>query len=381
MFLSFSACAASGSAWRTRSMCSALAVRRRSTSTPGSWPVALATATGDARALGDLARVGADRDGLLGDGEAAAAAVDDLAARGVQHDAWCGAGRARARRRPGGRRPAAARRGPARRAGRAPSGRIRTRMRRGVDGSTAAADRGALAGRPALTARRCGAAGRCGRRRSAGGPCRGASAAASTRPSARLRSMAARRFADWLSTARTSRRTSPDAMLARSAATCSATMPHSSSADEPTTTRPLGSDATRPGGGGALRVAGGLRGGAGAPATGRGSAVAARLVTGARSSVRSATRRRADAARGFSSDSAAPGRTTRGVSTRSSGSRPQPQTGRSGGQMQPAAASRRKCLTMRSSSEWNEMTAMRPPGRSTSSAWSRPSARARRARR
>ncbi len=66
---------------------------------------------------------------------------------------------------------------------------------------------------------------------------------------------------------------------------------------------------------------------------------------------RSATRNRAEAERGFAAISSSPGRTTRGVRTRSSGSRPQPQTGRSGGQMQSRAASRKAFLTRRSSSE------------------------------
>ena len=48
-----------------------------------------------------------------------------------------------------------------------------------------------------------------------------------------------------------------------------------------------------------------------------------------------------------------------------SGVRPHAQTGRSGGQMQPRARSARKRLTRRSSSEWNEIAASRPPGRSS----------------
>ncbi len=86
MFLSFSACAASGSAWRTRSMCSASALPQAVDEQPGILAGGVGDRDRDARALRDLARVGADRDRLLGDGEAAAAAVDDLAARRVQHD-------------------------------------------------------------------------------------------------------------------------------------------------------------------------------------------------------------------------------------------------------------------------------------------------------
>ena len=41
---------------------------------------------------------------------------------------------------------------------------------------------------------------------------------------------------------------------------------------------------------------------------------------------------------------------------------PQTQTGNSGGQVQPFAAACIAVLTMRSSSEWNVMTANRPPG-------------------
>ena len=49
---------------------------------------------------------------------------------------------------------------------------------------------------------------------------------------------------------------------------------------------------------------------------------------------------------------------------RSSGSLPHTHTGKSGGQVQPFARSWRNRLTIRSSSEWNEITARRPPGRS-----------------
>ena len=56
------------------------------------------------------------------------------------------------------------------------------------------------------------------------------------------------------------------------------------------------------------------------------------------------------------------------------GSWPQTQMGRPGGQMQPAAWPLKNSLTVRSSSEWNEIAAMRPPGRSTRYASSRPRA-------
>ena len=53
---------------------------------------------------------------------------------------------------------------------------------------------------------------------------------------------------------------------------------------------------------------------------------------------RCTTRRRAEAERGLAAISSAPGRTALLVTSRNSGVRPQPQTGRSGGQMQPRAA-------------------------------------------
>ena len=51
-----------------------------------------------------------------------------------------------------------------------------------------------------------------------------------------------------------------------------------------------------------------------------------------------------------------------------SAARPQPHTGISGGQMQPWLRARMKRFTMRSSSEWNEITASRPPGASRAKA-------------
>ena len=51
----------------------------------------------------------------------------------------------------------------------------------------------------------------------------------------------------------------------------------------------------------------------------------------------------------------------RGVS-RTSGVFPHTHTGKDGGQSQPFAAAASSVLTMRSSSEWKEITASRPPG-------------------
>src|SRR3954452_6912030 len=87
-----------------------------------------------------------------------------------------------------------------------------------------------------------------------------------------------------------------------------------------------------------------------------------------RHQVFTAARRRADAARGFAATSASLGRIGRRCTARTSGSCPHTHTGKSGGHVQPRSLSRMKCLTMRSSSEWNEITASRPPGRSSSSA-------------
>ena len=65
--------------------------------------------------------------------------------------------------------------------------------------------------------------------------------------------------------------------------------------------------------------------------------------------------------RGLAATSSGPGATARRVSSSASGSRPQTQTGSSGGQTQPRARSARKRLTRRSSSEWKEIAARRPP--------------------
>ena len=63
------------------------------------------------------------------------------------------------------------------------------------------------------------------------------------------------------------------------------------------------------------------------------------------------------------------GMTARWVSTSASGTRPHAHTGKSGGQMHPRARSARKRFTRRSSREWNEIAASRPPGRSSAQAW------------
>ena len=55
------------------------------------------------------------------------------------------------------------------------------------------------------------------------------------------------------------------------------------------------------------------------------------------------------------------GETARRVRSSASGSCPHTQTGSSGGQTQPLASSAKKRFTRRSSREWNEIAAMRPP--------------------
>ena len=62
----------------------------------------------------------------------------------------------------------------------------------------------------------------------------------------------------------------------------------------------------------------------------------------------------------------------RRVRMRSSAASPHTHSGRSGGHTQPPAPRANRRLTIRSSSEWYEMTAHRPPGASTSIAWSSP---------
>ena len=81
-----------------------------------------------------------------------------------------------------------------------------------------------------------------------------------------------------------------------------------------------------------------------------------------------AARRRADFDRGLAATSPGVGATARRVSSSASGSRPQPQMGRSGGQMQPRARSARNRFTRRSSSEWKEIAASLPSGARTSQA-------------
>ena len=113
---------------------------------------------------------------------------------------------------------------------------------------------------------------------------------------------------------------------------------------------------------------------------GFGRAVAGRVATDARArgggrghqpgseSSLTAQRRCAERERGFAAASPGLGETGRRVTSSASGVRPQTQTGSSGGQTQPFARSARKRLTRRSSSEWNEIAASRPPGRSSSQA-------------
>ena len=69
------------------------------------------------------------------------------------------------------------------------------------------------------------------------------------------------------------------------------------------------------------------------------------------------------------------------VSSSASGVRPQTQTGKSGGQMHPCARSARKRFTRRSSSEWKEIAASRPPGAQQIPSGGQRRARASRARR
>ena len=67
-------------------------------------------------------------------------------------------------------------------------------------------------------------------------------------------------------------------------------------------------------------------------------------------------------ARGFSASSASPDTMGLRLTRRIFGFLPQTQTGNSGGQVQPVASSCMVFLMMRSSSEWKEITASRPPG-------------------
>src|SRR5687767_13784321 len=83
-------------------------------------------------------------------------------------------------------------------------------------------------------------------------------------------------------------------------------------------------------------------------------------------------RRTALRARGLRATSAESARSGRRVTTRKPARCPQTQVGRWGGQMQSRDSRTKKCLVIRSSSEWKEMTARRPPGRSARRAASRP---------
>ena len=74
-----------------------------------------------------------------------------------------------------------------------------------------------------------------------------------------------------------------------------------------------------------------------------------------------AARSLAEPARGLCATSPAEGMIARRASSAASASRPQPQTGISGGQIQPRARSVPKRFTRRSSSEWKEMPATTPP--------------------
>ena len=78
---------------------------------------------------------------------------------------------------------------------------------------------------------------------------------------------------------------------------------------------------------------------------------------------RRAVRSSALRARGLRAISSAVGRRGCGPTGARRGERPHTQTGASGGQMQPRRSCWMKRLTMRSSSEWYEMTARRPSAR------------------
>src|SRR5207247_8159464 len=90
---------------------------------------------------------------------------------------------------------------------------------------------------------------------------------------------------------------------------------------------------------------------------------------------RSATRRAALRARGLRPTSAEAARSGRRVTTRKPARCPQTQVGRWGGQMQSRDSRAKNCLTIRSSSEWNEITTIRPPGRRTRMAAASPCSR------
>ncbi len=88
--------------------------------------------------------------------------------------------------------------------------------------------------------------------------------------------------------------------------------------------------------------------------------------------IRSATRRRALLLRELDRSSSTDGFTAFRVTSLSLALCPHTQMGVSGGQMQSVDSSRRIILTMRSSSEWNEITATLPPVASSSIAAFRP---------
>src|SRR5207247_4161649 len=87
---------------------------------------------------------------------------------------------------------------------------------------------------------------------------------------------------------------------------------------------------------------------------------------------RSAPRGAALRARGLRPTSAEAARSGRRVTTRKPARCPQTQVGRWGGQMQSRDSRAKNCLTIRSSSEGNEMTAIRPPRRTARSARATP---------
>ena len=67
-------------------------------------------------------------------------------------------------------------------------------------------------------------------------------------------------------------------------------------------------------------------------------------------------------ARGLCASSSSPETMGLRLTSRSLGFLPHTHTGNSGGQVQPVASSCMVFLMMRSSSEWKEITASRPPG-------------------
>src|SRR5205814_2919389 len=75
----------------------------------------------------------------------------------------------------------------------------------------------------------------------------------------------------------------------------------------------------------------------------------------------STARNRALRDRGFSDASLADAFTALRVRSRNAAVRPQPHTGRSGGQMHPVASRANDCFTIRSSREWKAIAAARPP--------------------